>query len=102
MTEPDRKAFFEFALASEAQFAALDQQASQIIATAKAQGTADGLIPPPPPELNTLQEQKAALMLQLATSLAESTVSDQGKAAIALFLKRAAANTEASTPANGQ
>jgi hypothetical protein len=102
LTRPDREAFFQFALTAEAQFSALDQQAQEIIANARAQRTADGLIPPPPAELGTLQQQKLALMHKLAASLAESAVSEPGKIAFAAYLSRAAGKTSAVNPTNGQ
>jgi hypothetical protein len=53
----------------DAQFAALDKQAAKIIADAKSHPTAEGLIPPPPPELKTLQQQKVALMRSLRATI---------------------------------
>ena len=93
LTDSDAQAFFEFAAKTEAQFAALDRQAAAVIAAAKAQSTADGLIPPPPSELTTLQTRKETLMTQLNAMFSESAVSEAGQAAVKRYLIRAAAHT---------
>ena len=65
LTHVDASAVLALASQFDAEFSDLDNRAAGIIAKAKSQRTPDGLIPPPPPELRNLQDQKDALVASL-------------------------------------
>jgi hypothetical protein len=71
LSDADATVVLSLANELDAQFAALDKQAATIIADAKAQRPAEGLIPPPPSELAELQKQKMALMNALGMTVTQ-------------------------------